>query len=88
MQNWYQNPFCRSGGLSGRLGAVLEPSWGGLGASWGGLGVVLGRLGAVSGRSRGVLGCSRGALGRLVAPKATERSKKACSGLFKLLGAL
>ena len=70
VQNWYQNPSWRPGGVSVRLRAVLEPSWGGLGAYRGGLGVVLGRLGevlgwswGVSGRSWGGLGASWGALG-------------------------
>ena len=38
------------GVILGRLGAVLEPSWGRLGPSWGHLGAVLGRLGAILGR--------------------------------------
>ena len=37
----------KSGGVLGRLGEVLEASWGVLGASWGRLGASWGRLGGV-----------------------------------------
>ena len=83
VQNWYQNPLGRSGGLSGCLGVVLGSSWGGLGASWGGLGVVLGRLGAVlgrlgavSGRLGAVLGSSVGVLGSSRGSKGTQQCTK------------
>ena len=91
-------PWAPRGG-QGRLGAVLGPSWGGLGVVLGRLGEVLGWSWGVSGRSWGGLGASWGALGvilgrlglvlgRLVAQKAAERFKKARSGLFGLLGAV
>ena len=51
-----------SWGVRGRLGTVLVPSWGGLGASWGRLGAILGRLGALLGVSWGLLGASWGLL--------------------------
>ena len=48
-----------SGGVLGRLGVVLRPSWGRLGRSWGHPGAVLGGLG----RSWGHLGTVLGGLG-------------------------
>ena len=46
----------------GRLGVVLEPSWGRLGRSWGHLGAVLGGLGVVLGHLERKDGCKMGFL--------------------------
>ena len=77
---WLQNRSCRrswaSLGSSWELGAVLMPSWDGLGASWGRLWALLGaswgRLGAILGRlgpSWGPLGASWRPLGASWRPR-------------------
>ena len=80
----------RLGRCCGALGALLERSWGGLGASWGplgtllaGLGALLGRLGTLLGASWTHLGASWRHLGKHIEKRSRVTSKMCRLGIRK-----